>query len=681
LIPLPPVTAKPVAFYDTECYPNFWLLKFKLVTGVVYTFRLKFGESFDLDQKRQILNLFDLITVVSFNGNYYDVPMICAALQGYDPTQLKMINDRIIVEKIKPWELGLPEWKPIDHIDVMEVAPGAGSQKQYAGRIHQKRIWDLPYLVDTMLTDEQITNVELYCENDLADLQGLYEALKPQLEQREALGKRYGLDLRSKSDAQLAEAVLKHRCEQALGRKIYKPDINWYLQFKYQVPAYISYGLPHLQRALEIVRNATFGIRPPASFKLEGFEVGKCIVMPPELEGLTIVIGHTTYKLGVGGIHSQEEKAVHVSDEHTILIDNDVAAYYPSLILNSGAWPPALGETFLKEYGAIKDERVAAKALQAKLKKSGDTSSPEYIEAMVGNEGGKIMINGTFGKTGSPYSVLFAPEMLIQTTLTGQLSLLMLIEWHEYYGIPVVSANTDGIVIKCPRDKVYVSKHLINEWEARTGLEMESVEYRAIYSRDVNSYFAVKADGEVKRKGEYSKAGLTEKKNPDVEICSDAVADFLSKGIPPAATILSCTDIRKFITIQRVNGGAVKMWGEGPLKTALVRDMVPILEANGWYKDGRKWRKGTVITDPTTAYKSCFEPQTPEYLGKVARWYYGTNSPGPIVYASNGNNVSLSYGAQPCMTLPDAFPTDINYDWYIKKADDILRDIGYYKLS
>lgn len=681
MILAPPVTdRKPVAFYDTECYPNMWLLKFKLETGVVYTFRLLFSETFTLEQRQQILRLFDLFTTISFNGNYYDVPMICGALNGYDPSQLKLLNDQIIVEKLKPWELGLPEWKPADHIDVMEVAPGSGSQKQYAGRIHQKRIWDLPYPVDTWLTDEQIVTVADYCENDLADLRGLYEALAPQLQQREALGKRYGLDLRSKSDAQLAETVLKHRCEQVLGQRIYKPNIDWYLRFKYQVPTYIVYGLPQLQRALEIVRNATFGIRPPASMRLEGFDAGKCIVMPTELEGLTIVIGHTTYKIGIGGIHSQEEKAVHISDDTTALIDNDVAAYYPSLILNSGAWPPALGETFLKEYGAIKDERIAAKALQGKLKKAGDTSSAEYTEAMTGNEGGKIMINGTFGKTGSPYSVLFAPEMLIQTTLTGQLSLLMLIEWHEYYGIPVVSANTDGIVIKCPRDKVYVSQHLIKEWEKRTGLEMESVAYRAIYSRDVNNYYAVKADGEVKRKGEYATSGLVEKKNPDVEICSDAVAEFLSKGTPIVTTIYGCRDIRKFVTIQKVNGGAVKMWGEGPLKTALVRDMVPILEANGWYKDGRKWRKGEIITDPRTAYVSCFAPQTPEYLGKVARWYYGVGSPGPIVYASNGNTVSLSYGAKPCMTLPDEFPTDIDYEWYMKKADSILHDIGYYTL-
>ena len=43
---------------------------------------------------------------------------------------------------------------------------------------------------------------------------------------------------------------------------------------------------------------------------------------------------------------------------------------------------------------------------------------------------------------------------------------------------------------------------------------METGEYQAIYSRDINNYFAVKADGSVKRKGEYSTAGLVEKKNP-----------------------------------------------------------------------------------------------------------------------------------------------------------------------
>lgn len=309
------------------------------------------------------------------------------------------------------------------------------------------------------------------------------------------------------------------------------------------------------------------------------------------------------------------------------------------------------------------------------------------VTARIANEGGKLMINGTFGKTGSPYSILFAPEMLIQTTITGQLALLMLIEWHEHYGMQVVSANTDGMVIKCRRDQVSMSDALVKEWEKRTGLEMEASEYKTLYSRDVNNYVAVKMSGEVKRKGVYSQAGLIEKKNPDVEICGDAVAALLSEGIPILYTISACRDIRKFVTIQKVAGGAVKLWGEGPRKDMKVRDMDATLLANGWVKEGRKWTRGGVgpltdynqnMTNAREAYISCFRPQRPEYLGKVIRWFYSTNSPGPIIYNSNGNQVGLSYGAKPCMTLPDEFPTDIDYEWYLATTEGMLKDMGYY---
>ena len=669
--PPPPATAaRPVAFYDTECFPNYWLLKFRPKGGQAYGFRLRAGQAFDLVTAARIRLLFDAYCSVSFNGNYYDVPMITAALSGYTAEQLKWLNDRIIVEKVKPWELGLPEWRPADHIDVMEVAPGAGSQKLFAGRIHYKTMRDLPYEPDHFLTEPEIVEVDTYCENDLAVLEALFDALQPQIHQREALGKRYGLDLRSKSDAQVAEAVLKRRCEQATGRRIFKPEIDWNLKFRYKVPAFISYASPQLQRALELVQQSIFQLDAKGT-----------VAMPPQLDGLEIKLGGSVYKMGIGGLHSQEKRLVAVSSETHQIRMPDVASYYPNLMVNAGAWPPALGDAFIREFDAIKLDRLAAKSLQGKLKKAGDTSSPEYEEAKVGNEGGKIMINGTFGKTGSPYSVLFAPEMLIQTTLTGQLSLLMLIEWHELYGVPVISANTDGIVVNCLRDKLHISEALIAEWEKRTGLEMETDDYVAIYARDVNNYFAIKTPDDVKRKGEYAKAGLVEKKNPDVEICADAVAEFLAKGVPVDYTIAACRDITKFVTIQKVNGGGVKMWGEGPRKDARVMDMVGTLAANGWTKEGRKWRKGDSVTDAATAYQSCFAQQTPEYLGKVVRWYYSTQAPGPIVYASNGNTVSLSYGARPCMTLPDEFPDDIDYAWYVGKAEAMLRDVGYYQLT
>lgn len=650
---------KPVAFFDTECYPNYWLLRFRLATGIDFSFIAPLSEQ----DCARVSYLFETFTVVSFNGNNYDVPMITGALLGYSCAELKRLNDRIIVEQIKSWQLGLPEWEPRDHIDVIETAPGMGSLKLYAARIHSKRIQDLPYPPDKELGPMQQQDVFDYCGNDLTTLQDLFEALRPQIELREALSERYGIDLRSKSDAQVAEAILKLRCEKALGRKIYKPEIDWNLKFKYQAPSYLSFKLPQLQRAFDLINSAIFEIGANGS-----------VAMPKQIEGLEIGINLSVYKLGIGGLHSQEKCISHVADDHTALIDADVASYYPSLMLNSGAFPTALGPQFLNEFAAIKAERLKNKAEAKRLKNAG---GPEYIAAKTGDEGGKIMINGTFGKTGSPYSVLNAPQMLIQTTITGQLSLLMLIEAFELSDIPIVSANTDGIVIKCPKYKRDMADALIKEWEKSTNLEMETTEYKAIYCRDINNYYAIKTDGSVKRKGEYSKSGLNEKKNPDVEICSDAVAEFLASGAPLAYTIAACRDIRKFLVVQRVSGGGVKMWGEGPRKGILVKDMTEVLVTNGWVKTGRYWTRNGITANAHDAYQQCFMPQQPEYLGKVVRWYYSKQAPGPIVYATNGNTVSLSYGAKPCMILPHEFPADVDYDWYLRKCDSILEDIGY----
>jgi hypothetical protein len=53
----------------------------------------------------------------------------------------------------------------------------------------------------------------MYCHNDLQVTRILYDELKPQIALREQMSKQYGLDLRSNSDAQIAENVIKHELE------------------------------------------------------------------------------------------------------------------------------------------------------------------------------------------------------------------------------------------------------------------------------------------------------------------------------------------------------------------------------------------------------------------------------------------------------------------------------------
>jgi DNA polymerase elongation subunit (family B) len=173
-------------------------------------------------------------------------------------------------------------------------------------------------------------------------------------------------------------------------------------------------------------------------------------------------------------------------------------------MLNMGMYPTSMGPHFLTAYRNILIERLAAKDAGLKVK-----------DAIL-----KICLNGTFGKTSSKYSTLYNPSMTIHTTLTGQLCILMLIEALEANGVPVVSANTDGIVVKALRSQEALQRTIVREWEKTVNLETEETDYSSIHSRDVNSYIAIKTDGKVKTKGAFAKAGLA--KNPQSEICVTA---------------------------------------------------------------------------------------------------------------------------------------------------------------
>lgn len=244
----------------------------------------------------------------------------------------------------------------------------------------------------------------------------------------------------------------------------------------------------------------------------------------------------------------------------------------------------------------------------------------------------KVTANGSFGKFGSPYSVLYSPNLMIQTTVTGQLGILMLIEELELRGFKVISANTDGFVTRVDRARRDIFEAVILDWQWETGLMTEETEYLSLHSRDVNNYIAISADGKVKLKGALAVGGpgqpgaMGMKKNPTSEVCIDAVVAFLKDGKPLAETIYACEDIRKFVTIRRVNGGAVK--------------------------DG-------------------------EPVGKVVRFYYASGVTGTLKYATNGNDVPKTEGAKPLMELPDEFPEDVDYEWYIREATAMLQDCGH----
>lgn len=622
---------------DTEAYPNYWLAAFKCTrTKKVFFFENSPDSLINLQLLQFVMSRFKIVT---FNGNKYDLPMIQLALQGLDAWKLKEINDDIILNNLQKYQTeqkyGIKTFG-IDHIDLIEVAPISASLKTYAGRLHCERMQDLPYSVNTSLSQEQARNVRDYCINDLDNTELLLESLKGQIELREVLGAEYNLDLRSKSDAQIAEAVIKSELEK-LGVDTSKPEIVPGQTFYYQVPNFVRFKTQQFQDVLNIVATTMFEVG----------EKGKANT-PAAIKALKIKLGSSVYKMGNGGLHSSEESIGHVADganHGTLLIDRDVASYYPNIVLNQGLYPAHLGPAFLEVYRAIVKRRLDAKHKAEQCKRDGDKDGAKYWAGI--SDALKITINGAFGKLGSQYSRLYSSDLMSQVTITGQLCLLMLIEAIELAGIPVVSANTDGIVIKCPADRYDDLETLVIAWEEQTGFVTEESRYKALYSRDVNNYLAVKLkstkdeaghiiwldelDG-CKTKGVYSERGSALNsvlsKNPECLILSDAVQALFTDNVPVADTILSSRDLKRFISVRTVKGGAEK--------------------------DG-------------------------VYLGKSIRWYYSVAEDGVINSVTTGSKIPKSLGASPMMNWPEHFPNDLDFDRYIAEANEILYEVGYYQ--
>lgn len=587
-------------FLDIEVYSNYFLALFMNEEGRTKKFEIFNGDKSRFDGETILKIVTDpQVEIVTFNGTSYDIPVLSLAMLTPDTKLIKRAGDRIIRYNLRPWvfykDEGIREPK-INHIDLIDVAPGMVGLKIYGGRLNSERLQELPIDPSATIREDQVPLLRKYCRNDTIVTRSLYHHLEKQIELRRNMSEVYGTDLRSKSDAQIAEAVLKAEYARITGDNPPKVSAGRD-SFYYEPPAYIKFLTDPMKEVLETVKSAEMVIDPKTGH----------VKMPKEIATLKIEIGNSQYKVGIGGLHSQESEVAHHTDDENILIDRDVASYYPNLMLNMNMRPGGFGEHFNTVYRRILTERLAAKS-------AGDKVKADSL---------KIVLNGTFGKTSSRFSTLYAPEFMIRTTITGQLTLLMLIEALELCDIPVVSANTDGIVIKCPRDKRHVLDKIVAKWEQRSGLETEETVYRSLYSRDVNNYIAVKEDGEAKAKGVYGPVTLS--KNPQNPICAEAVIAYLTKGAPIVATLGECRDITKFLTLRTVTGGAVK--------------------------DG-------------------------EPIGKAIRWYYAKGITGAIHYASNGNMVPRSEGAKPIMDLPQDFPDDVDYGWYMRECEEILMAIG-----
>jgi len=340
----------------------------------------------------------------------------------------------------------------------------------------------------------------------------------------------------------------------------------------------------------------------------------------------------TKYVQGLGGLHAVNSCETWESDNNHLIHDDDVASYYPAIVVNNGYYPYHLGKEILMVYKELYLKRLELKPLAKKDKR---------IKGIV--EAYKLILNVCFGKFGSMDSWLFDKQTLYAVTLTGQFSILMLIEMFETNGIRVISANSDGVTTYFSKDKLELKTNIVKKWQEITNFTIETVEFKKIVYSTVNDYIAIKLDNEHKGKGDFEE-NLLIHKNKSKNIIPLALKAYYVDGIKPEDFIPNHKNIYDFCIRQKAT--------------------------KDFHYEGVTKQKTTVYNKLIRYYIS----NSGEKLFKIKNENCQTNA------AERSQVEAGRWLSTVCNYLPKSTKVedcDIDYSYYIEDAQSIIDKINY----
>lgn len=518
--------------YDIEIFPNLFCVTFLNLETKESTLFSIFKNRNDINKLENFLD--QEISLVGYNNQGYDGPMIQYLLQNKSSKTIlqdlfefsgKLINTERGYFNNAWKKYQYPEnvkYSQIDLMKIIEISGVAPSLKQIAITLQWWRIQDLPLPYDYVIqTEDEANLVYEYNLNDTFITDKLYFEILPRIELREKLSQQFDVNLMSASDSKMADKILE---------KFYADELKADMK---------------IVRNLRTKREQFFladCIAPNIKFETNFFnrtkqEIAETLIRKSNnyKYAKNISFGGVEYELGVGGLHSVDLPAKFISDNEWKIYDQDVASYYPSIMINNKIVPEHLGEDFIRVLERITKERLAAK--------KNDKVKAEAL---------KITINAIFGKLGSDTFWLEDAKALRSVTVSGQLYLLMLIEKLVLNGIQVISANTDGVVSRVHKSQEKLFTEIGQEWQRETGFTLEQTEYLLYFRQDVNNYITKKANGEVKEKGKFLKKMDVKKgyKHPLVPL---AMYEYVINNVPVEKTIKDCKNVLDFCISQKSN--------------------------------------------------------------------------------------------------------------------------------
>jgi hypothetical protein len=490
---------------------------------------------------------------VTYNGLRFDSQVIEHVLRNYDKwhelsgLEICAKIAQVAQDTIHDSNYGvLPKYRENELsfkiIDLFEIHHYSNknrmvSLKRLEFEMDLENIEEMPiHHTKTNMTKEEVELTIDYCYNDVDATYEFYKITlgdtdhplyrgDNRIELRRDIEEEFGIPCLNYSDSKIGdEMIKKYYCQEKgieyreLPRKgFFRKNI----EVKNCIAKYVCFETDQLHEFLKKIKKLNLGLQD--DFKEH------------------IDFHGNVYSFMKGGLHTENKPEIFEADEEYEIIDWDVSSYYPAIIINNGRFPAHLGKEFLLGYKQMFEKRLELKPLAKKDKR---------IKGIVGAL--KLAVNSVYGKSSDMQNWIYDRQLTMFTTITGELSLMMLIEQYELNGIHVISANTDGVTIRIKKDLIPLMHRLNDWWSELTQYELERTDYSKIIFSTVNDYLAIKTDGEIKKKGDF----LTDfelHKNKSARIVPIALERYFVDGVPVEDTICNHDNLYDFCIRQKAS--------------------------------------------------------------------------------------------------------------------------------
>ena len=500
-----------IVTYDCEVFSHDWIVVFKDKENGIFTVVHNDNEAL-----RSCIS--EDAIYIGFNSKHYDQYIIKGICADFSPQELKQLNDYIINGN-QGWQYPLLNgfYFSFNNVDIRDDTQQGLSLKAIEGHMGISiQETEVDFNLDRPLTQEELDQTIFYCKHDVDATEKLTDIRKDYLKNKINLGRMAGLTdtkAMAMTNGKLTAAMLKATAQKHDDERQYVyPD--------------------NLRR--EYIPQEVFDFFD----RMYDPNISDAEYFKSKLE---ISVGECPVTIGFGGIHgaipnyfwSEQE------DPEEAIRNTDVGSYYPHLCTINGYTSRNIPSP--QVYENVLESRMKAKA-------AGDIATANAL---------KLVCNTTYGCLLNQYNDLYDPLMGRSVCISGQLYLLELAR-HCYQDIPglkIVQLNTDGIMVQCRKEYLSQLDEICDEWQSRTGFELETDSVIKIAQKDVNNYVEIQEGGKAKAKGGYLVKGISTvgafNINNSCCIVATALKEYFVNGTPVEETIENCNDIFQFQIIAK----------------------------------------------------------------------------------------------------------------------------------